>query len=68
MRYSIIIMLILGLSNSVFAHTLDSEHGMVETLWHQLVGGHHLPYTLGMLGALILLAIIGRLVAKHREG
>jgi len=67
MRHSIIIMLTLGLTNTAFAHTLDSEHSLVETLWHQLMGGHHLPYTLGLLGgALVLLAIIGRQAAKRQ--
>lgn len=69
MRHSIVIMLTLGLTNTAFAHTLDNEHSLVQTLWHQLTGGHHLPYTLALLGgAFILLAIIRRQVAKHREG
>ena len=69
MRHSIVIMLTLGLSNIAFAHTLDSEHSLVETLWHQFMGGHHLPHTLALLGgAFILLVIIQRQVAKHREG
>ena len=69
MRYSIVIMLTLGLTNAAFAHTLDNEHSLVETLWHQLMGGHHLPHTLALLGgAFILLAIIRHQVAKHREG
>jgi hypothetical protein len=69
MRHSIIILLTLILSSSAFAHTLDSEHSLVESLWHQLIGGHHLPLTLALLGgAFILLVIIRRQVTKHREG
>ena len=69
MRHSIVFMLTLGLTNTAFAHTLENEHSLVETIWHQLMGGHHLPYTLALLGgAFILLEIIRRQVAKHREG
>ena len=67
MRRLIVTILSLGLTGTVFGHTLDSEHSLVASLWHQLMGIHHLPYTLALLiGAVVLFAIIGRRMARHR--
>lgn len=67
MRQTIVTLLMLGLANIASGHTLDSEHSLVETLWHQILGVHHLPYTLGLLfGSVILLAVIGRRMARRR--
>lgn len=68
MRQITFIMLTIGLAGIASGHTLDSEHRLVDTLWHQLVGSHHLPYNLGLLCAgIILLAIVGRRMAKQRK-
>ena len=31
---------------SASAHTLDAGEGLASQLWHELLGGHHLPLTL----------------------
>jgi len=53
-------LLMIGLSGIANAHTLDSERSLVETLWHQVLGGHHLPYTLGLMACGVVLFLIGR--------
>ncbi len=60
MRSYVVILLTIGLAGMANAHTLDSEHGLAETLWHQVLGGHHLPYTLGLLACGVVLFLIGR--------
>ena len=67
MRQILLILLTIGLNDIAFGHTLDSEHSLVETLWHQVMGMHHLPYTLGLIVAgVVLLAIMGRRIVRHR--
>ena len=67
MRQIIVILLSIGLANIAFGHTLDSEHSLVESLWHQLVGIHHLPYTMGLIvGGIVMLAVIGRRIVRYR--
>ena len=67
MRKILVILLTIGLTNIAFGHTLDSEHGLVETFWHQLAGLHHLPVTLGLIvGSVVFLAIMRRRIARHR--
>ena len=68
MRQTIVTLLMLGLANIASGHTLDSEHRLVETLWHQIFGVHHLPYTLGLLvGGMVLLAIFGRRIVRRKS-
>ena len=43
MRRFITTLLASGLANIASAHTLDSEHRLAESLWHQVMGSHHLP-------------------------
>ena len=61
-RYVVILLTIglTGIAGIANAHTLDSEHSLVETLWHQVMGSHHLPYTLGLLACGVVLFLIGR--------
>ncbi len=67
MRQRIVILLMTGLTNIAFGHTLDSEHSLVDTLWHQVMGSHHLPYTLGLVvGGAVLLTIIRRRMVGRR--
>ena len=67
MRQIIVILLSIGLVDIALGHTLDNEHGLVETLWHQVMGLHHLPYTLGLIvGGVVLLAIFGRRIVRRR--
>ncbi len=68
MRQTIVTLLMLGLANIASGHTLDSEHSLVETLWHQILGVHHLPYTLGLvIGGVVLLAIFGRRIVMRKS-
>ena len=39
-------------AGSASAHTLDAGAGLASQLWHELLGGHHLPLTM-------LLVVIG---------
>lgn len=41
-----------GLTGVANAHTLGTDAGIVRQLWHELLGWHHLPFTL-------LLVVIG---------
>jgi len=67
MRQIIVILLSIGLADIAFGHTLDSEHSLVESLWHQLVGIHHLPYTIGLIvTSIVMLAVIRRRILRHR--
>jgi len=67
MRQIIVILLSIGLADIALGHTLDSEHGLVESLWHQVAGLHHLPVTLGLIVAsAVFLAIMGRRKVRHR--
>jgi len=67
MRQIIVILLSIGLVDIAFGHTLDSEHSLVESLWHQLAGIHHLPYTMGLIvGGIVMLAVVGRRIVRYR--
>ena len=67
MRKIIVILLSIGLADIAFGHTLDSEHGLVESFWHQGAGIHHLPYTMGLIvGGIVMLALIGRRIVRYR--
>ena len=68
MRQIIVILLSIGLADIAFGHTLDSEHGLVESFWHQFAGIHHLPVTLGLVVASVaLIAIVGRSRLRRSE-
>ena len=60
MRRYAVILLTIGLAGIANAHTLGSEHSLAETLWHQVMGSNHLPYTLGLLVCGVVLFLIGR--------
>ena len=66
MRQILAILMTAGLTNTAFGHTLDSEHNLLETLWHQIFGIHHLPLTVGLVFvSVVLLAVIGRRMARQ---
>jgi hypothetical protein len=46
-----------ALAGAAGAHTLDAGAGMASQLWHELLGGHHLPLTL-------LLVVVGVLAYR----
>jgi hypothetical protein len=60
-------LLTIGLINIANAHTLDSEHSLAQTLWHQVLGGHHLPYTIGLVVGTVFAIVISRRISNHRQ-
>lgn len=60
MRRYAVSLLTIGLANIASAHSLDSEHSLVQTLWHQVLGNHHLPYTLGLMACGVAIFLLGR--------
>ena len=58
-------LLLISLSGIASAHVLNRDHGLAETLWHQLAGGHHWPLTLGLLAGSVLGLVIGRWIVKY---
>ncbi len=67
MRQFAAALLTIGLINIANAHTLDSEHSLVQTLWHQALGGHHLPYTIGLVVGTVFVFLISRRISNHRQ-
>jgi len=65
MRRLTMTLLMISLSGIAGAHTLDRDHGLAETLWHQLAGTHHWSLTLWLLAGSVLLFVIGRWISKY---
>jgi uncharacterized membrane protein YfcA len=58
-------LLLISLSGIASAHILYRDHGLAETLWHQLAGSHHWPLTLGLLAGSLLGFVIGRWIVNY---
>jgi hypothetical protein len=58
MRIFLGLMLLAGVSRIASAHTLGNEDGVLVQLWHQLLGLHHLPLT-------VLLIVAGIMVLRN---
>jgi hypothetical protein len=59
-------MLLLGLANIASGHTLDGSHSTTEALRHQILGGHHLLFTVAILAGGVAIYSLGRWLEKHR--
>ena len=55
MRLFLSLLLLAGVSRIASAHTLGNEDGVLVQLWHQLLGLHHLPLTVLLIVAGIML-------------
>jgi len=66
MRGYLVSLLTIGLTSTANAHTLDGEHSMVQALWHQVTGGHHLPYTITVIGAVAVIVLVGRRTSRRQ--
>ena len=49
-----LIALLTVFAGSASAHTLDAGEGLASQLWHELLGGHHLPLTLLLVAVGVL--------------
>jgi len=58
MRLLLSLILFAGVSRMATAHTLGSEDGVIVQLWHQILGLHHLPLT-------VLLIVAGVILLRH---
>jgi len=55
MRLFLSLLLLAGVSRVAFAHTLGNEDGVLVQLWHQLLGLHHLPLTVLLIVACLMI-------------
>lgn len=55
MRQLLALFLIPGISGIAAAHTLDDKDGLLTQLYHQVLGSHHLPLTMLLIGGGIVL-------------
>jgi len=66
MRQLTVALLMIGATNLVNAHVLGDDHSLTDTLRHQLIGSHHLLFTVGLLVGSVALFVIGRWLSKRR--
>jgi hypothetical protein len=45
------LLIFFGATEVVVAHSLDGDHGLAEQVGHQLIGFHHLPFTILLIAA-----------------
>ena len=57
MRSRIAVLMTTGFAGAANAHMLGADEGVFHQLYHQVLGGHHLPI-------LLLLALVGWLVVR----
>jgi hypothetical protein len=48
------LLILFGAADIVAAHSLDGGHGLAEQVGHQLLGLHHLPFTVLVIAAGLL--------------
>jgi len=66
MRRLTVTLLAFGLVDIANAHSLDRGHELVDALWHQVIGSHHLPITIGLIASGVVLYFIRRWISKYR--
>ena len=66
MRRLTVTLLAFGLVDIANAHSLDRGHELVDALWHQVIGSHHLPFSIGLMVGGAVLFVIGRWISTHR--
>ena len=66
MREITVALMMIGVSGIANAHFLDGDHGLVEGLWHQVVGGHHGLFPSALLLGSVALFFVARWISKNR--
>ena len=68
MRLISSLIVLIGTANVAAAHSLDGKYGLADQLTHQVLGSHHLPVTLILIVAgLVVLRVAYRKAAAQNK-
>ena len=61
------LLILFGAAEFVAAHSLDGDHGLAEQVGHQLIGFHHLPFTILLIaaGLVALRVLYGKTASRN---